>query len=135
MGKDYHIKLNGQLIPVTEEVYRAYQQPKWRDKKRAEVRKNKEISLDAMLENGSQNQITSQQALVDEIVADKLILDELLSALAELTDDERCLITGLYFNNRTVREYADIKGTNHTNIVRQHKRILEKLRNILKINL
>ena len=28
MGKEYHIKLNGELVPVTEEVYRAYQQPK-----------------------------------------------------------------------------------------------------------
>lgn len=132
MGKEYHIKLSGELITVNEEVYRAYQQPLWREKKRAEVRRAKEISLDAMLEDGHS---IEDEALVDEIVADKLLLDELLSALAELTDDERFLINGLYFENQTVREYSNRKGTNHTSIVRQHKRILEKLRNILKINL
>lgn len=134
MGKDYHIKLNGQLIPVTEEVYRAYQQPKWREKKRVEVRKNKEISLDAMLENGSQNQIASQQALVDEIVADKLILDELLLALAELTDDERFLIEQLFYKEKSEREFSQETGVPHPTIHSRKNSILKKLKILLNKN-
>lgn len=131
MGKGYHIKLNGELIPVTEEVYRAYQQPKWREKKRAEVRKNREISLDAMLEDGNPEQADSKQALVDEIVADKLILDELLSALAELTDDERFLIDQLFFKEKSERDVAKEIGIPRTTVEYRKRRILDKLKKII----
>jgi hypothetical protein len=78
--KLYHIKQNGELVPVTEEVYRAYQQPKWREKKQEEVRAIKETSLDVMLESGHEIRLNLGQALVEDTVLDKLLLDELLAA-------------------------------------------------------
>jgi len=100
VSKEYHIKLNGELIPVTEEVYRAYQQPKWREKKRAKVREEKDVSLDAMLEKGNLMLLDLGQAHVDDVVADKLLLDELLSALAELNNDERSLIDEIFYKEK-----------------------------------
>ncbi|MGI6121333.1 MAG: sigma factor-like helix-turn-helix DNA-binding protein [Saccharofermentanales bacterium] len=132
MGKQYHIKLNGELIPVTEEVYRAYQQPKWREKKQAEVRAQKEVSLDAMLETGYSGHLDSRQALVDEIVADKLLLDELLKALAELNEDERFLIDELFYKEKTEREIADSSNISHQAVHKKKNRILAKLEKLLK---
>lgn len=132
MGKKYHIKLNGELIPVTEEVYRAYQQPKWREKKQAEVRAQKEVSLDAMLETGYSGHLDSRQALVDEIVADKLLLDELLKALAELNEDERFLIDELFYKEKTEREIADSSNISHQAVHKKKNRILAKLEKLLK---
>lgn len=132
MGKKYHIKLNGELIPVTEEVYRAYQQPKWREKKQAVVRAQKEVSLDAILETDYSGQLDSRQALVDEIVADKLLLDELLKALAELNEDERFLIAELFYREKTEREIADSSNISHQAVHKKKNRILAKLKELLK---
>lgn len=133
MDKIFHIKLNGELIPVSEEVYRAYQQPKWREKKRAEVRLKKEISLDAMLENGDLMQPDSGQALVDDIVADKLLLDQLLLALAELNSDERSLIDELFYKEKTERQVAEMVNTSHQAVHKKKNRILAKLKNLLDL--
>lgn len=133
MGKEYYIILNGEKIAVTEEVYRAYKQPVWKESKRAKVRADMEYSYDGMLEDGME--IASDDALVEDIVTDKLLLDTLLLALDELSDDERRLIDGLYYKDQTLRDYARQKDTNHTKVIRQHKRVIEKLRDILKKNL
>lgn len=130
MGKEYHIEIDGVKIPVSEEVYYAFKRPAWREHKRAKVRSEKELSVEAFTESGYD--IPSKEPLLDEIVADKLLLDQLLSALAELTDDERALIDSIYFQEKTAREYARKIGTNHTNVNRKHKGILEKLRELLK---
>jgi len=133
VSKERFIRINGKEIPVSEDVYFAYKRPAWAERKRREVRTDKERSLEVFMEDGFD--IPSDQALVDEIVADKLLLDELYAALAELTDDERSLIDALYFKDQTAREYARKTETNHTNINRHHKSIIEKLRSLLKNHL
>jgi hypothetical protein len=87
MSKDRYIWLDGIKVPVTEEVYRAYYRPVWREAKQKEVRDDNEYSIDALEDAGFE--VVADQVLVDEIVADKLLLNELYAALAELTDDER----------------------------------------------
>ena len=38
MKKEYNIKLpDGTIVPVTEEVYRAYKRPQWREAKQKKV--------------------------------------------------------------------------------------------------
>ncbi len=130
MSKDRYVWLDGIKVPVSEEVYRAYYRPEWREAKQKDVRGDNEYSLDALEDIGFE--AVSPDALVDEIVADKLLLDELYVALAELTDDELSLIDGVYFRDQPFREYARQAGTNHTNVIRQHKRVIDKLRDLLK---
>ena len=41
MKKEYYIKLNdGQVVPVTEEVYREYKRPQWREAKQKKSQTN-----------------------------------------------------------------------------------------------
>ena len=124
-----YIDIDGEPIPVTEEVYRAYKRPAWSERKRKETRKKKERSLDKFKDDGYD---IPDDTLVDEIVADKLLLDTLMSALDKLTAEERALIDALYYEEQTMREHARRNNTNHTKIIRQHNRIIEKLRDILK---
>ncbi|MBE3592439.1 MAG: sigma-70 family RNA polymerase sigma factor [Thermoanaerobacter sp.] len=131
MDKEYNIKLNGKLIPVTEEVYYAFKRPAWKERKRRQVRSEKELSLEAFADAGFE--IPSSQALVDEIVEDKLLLDMLFRALSELTEDERFLINELFFNDKSEREVAKEIGRSKTGIHKQKEKILSKLRNLLKI--
>ncbi len=84
MDKEYFIELNGRKIPVSKEVYYAFKRPAWKERKRRQVRAEKELSLEAFADAGFE--IPSGQALVDEIVEDKLLLDMLFKALSELTE-------------------------------------------------
>lgn len=72
MDKEYFIEINGRQIPVSKEVYYAFKRPAWRERKRRQVRAEKELSLEAFADAGFE--IPSGQALVDEIVEDKLLL-------------------------------------------------------------
>ena len=88
MKKEYYIKLSdGQIIPVTEEVYREYKRPQWREAKQKEVRQMREFSLEYMTENGMEHIYSDNQKLVEDIAEDNLMLEMLMKALETLTDD------------------------------------------------
>jgi DNA-directed RNA polymerase specialized sigma24 family protein len=108
MDKEYFIELNGRQIPVSKEVYDAFKRPAWKERKRRQVRAEKELSLEAFADAGFE--IPSSQALVDEIFEDKLLLDMLSKALSELTDDERFLINELFYQEKSERTVARETG-------------------------
>lgn len=129
MDKEYFIELNGRQIPVSKEVYYAFKRPAWKERKRSQVRAEKELSLEAFADAGFE--IPSGEALVDEIVEDKLLLDMLSKALSELTEDERFLINELFFNDKSEREIACEIGVSQPAIHKRRNRILEKLKKLM----
>lgn len=129
MDKKYFIELNGRQIPVSKEVYYAFKRPAWKERKRSQVRAEKELSLEAFADAGFE--IPSGEALVDEIVEDKLLLDMLSKALSELTEEERVLIDELFFNDKSEREIAREIGVSQPAIHKRRNRILEKLKKLM----
>ena len=129
MDKEYFIELNGRQIPVSKEVYSAFKRPAWKERKRSQVRAEKELSLEAFADAGFE--IPSGEALVDEIVEDKLVLDMLSKALSELTEEERVLIDELFFNDKSEREIAREIGVSQPAIHKRRNRILEKLKKLM----
>ena len=129
MAKDRYVWLDGVKVPVTEEVYRAYYRPVWREAKQKEVRDDMEYSLDALEDVGFEAE--SGDKLIDEIVADKLLLDELYAALDELSDDERSLIDALYFDEKSERSFADEIGLSQKAVNKRRHRVLGKLRDLM----
>ncbi|WP_310602976.1 sigma-70 family RNA polymerase sigma factor [Anaerosporobacter sp.] len=115
MNKDYYIWLDGIQVPVTEEMYRTYKRAEWREEKQQAVRSQRESSFEFMSENDFDGQAVADQMLVDDIVADKILLEELYAALAELTEDEQRLINSLYYKERSERDLAK-----DMNVVCQH---------------
>jgi len=128
--KDYIISINGVDISVTEEQYRAIKRPVWAERKRRKVRAEHEWSLEAMMVEGFD--IPDICPLVEIIIENKFVIEMLAVALSELTADERGLINSIYFDECSLREYARLIGSNHTKVIRQHKRILSKLKKYLK---
>ena len=117
-----YIYIDGEKIYVSEEVYRAYKRPIWREQKCRKVRREKEQALDETLGT------PSNAALVDEIVADKLLLELLMEALdTQLTAEERKLVDRLYFDDKSERETAKETGRSKTSVHKQKVRIIEKL--------
>lgn len=130
MAKEYYIRIGDQQVPVTEEVYRAFKRPAWTERKRRKVRADMERSLDVFLDDGFD--IPSDEALVDEIVEDKLLLEMLLAALAELTDDERSLIDALFYQEKSEREISKETGVPHPTIHSRKVSVLQKLKRLLE---
>jgi len=119
----FYIKIDSIPVSVTEEIYCAYKRPVWRERKRREVRAEHELSLD-LISGG----IADPRAMVENAVVDG---DSIATALAALTDEERALVEGLFFNGLTEREYAAATGISQKNVNKKKQRILTKLKNIL----
>jgi len=130
IDKEYFIVIDGEKIPVSEEIYRAFKRPLWAERKRRQVRAEHERSLDMFMDEGLD--IPSEDALVDEIVEDKLMLDMLFAALAELTDDERGLIDALFFEEKSEREVAKETGVPRKTLAYRKNKVLEKLRQLIE---
>jgi len=130
MDKEYRIKVNGKEISVNEEVYYAFKRPAWKERKRRQVREEKELSLEAFADAGFE--IPSGQALVDEIVEDKLLLDMLSKALSELTEDERVLIDELFYNGKSERELSKETCVPRKTLAYRRTKVLEKLRRLIE---
>jgi len=126
MNKDYYILIDGEKVSVSEEVYRAFKRPAWAERKRRQVRADHELSLEAFAEDGFE--LPSGDPLVDEIVADKILLDMLMSALDELAADERRLIDALYFDGKSERDVATEIGVPQTTLNYRKNKILKWLK-------
>lgn len=157
--KQYFIRLDKQYIPVTEEVYKAHYRPVWKTHYHAS--KNGQcgcsdwrrcegdcglcryrtagniLSLDAEYEGEEGSKLTLLDTLEDpganpeEIIADKLMLQELFKVLDELDPDSR-RICELIRQGKTEREIADEFGVRQSTLNYRKKKLMEKLHERLK---
>lgn len=134
MSKQYYIRINGERIPVSEEVYRAYQRPNWREKKQKIVRDVVECSYDAMCESGQETIGGQEQRSVDEIIMEKLMLNALIEAIEALNDNERNLIYALFYKGKSERSYSDETSVPRKTLAYRKKKVFEKLRMLIENN-
>lgn len=133
MPKNRYITLpNGEKAEVTEEIYREYMRPVWREKKRRKRRYETEVSYESLTQNGIENLDWNQYQLTEQIVEDRLMLELLMSALADLTEDERERINEIYFQEKTEREIARRKAVSNGAIHKRKEKILKKLKKYFK---
>ncbi len=156
MKKQYFIEINGEQIPVTEEVYRAYKQPLWAEHKRNERNKRCQIpngkgslkrcekdcsqcpharngsvlSLDCFEEDGYFPEDTTA---VDpqQILEDALLLEALWEAVAELEPDNQQIIR-LFSEGVSEREIAVAVGLSQKGVNKRKTKLFEILREQLK---
>ena len=145
------IDIDGEQVPVTEEVYRAYKRPLWAEHKRKEREKrcrdergnrctgdcskcDKErtgsvLSLSRLVEeNGFEPADTVDIA---EMVADSLLLEELYAALEKLDPNNRRILE-LFSNSKSEREIADDIGLSQKAINKRKSKLFAQLRERLK---
>lgn len=127
MGKQFHIKLkDGNIIPVTEEIYREYKRPEWREKKRMIARNQKEISFDLLQEVGYE--IIGEKPTVEETVIMNIAKLKLREAISSLSETDRFILYELFYQGHSLRYVAQILEINHNAVVKRRDRILKKLR-------
>ena len=148
--KERTIEIDGQQIPVSEEVYLAYKRPAWAEHKRKEREKrcigangnrcnddcskcDKQrtggvLSLDKFSDTGFD---VADSVDLDELVADKLLFEELCAALQELDPENRRIID-LFSIGMSEREIAVDIGLSQKAINKRKVKIFAQLRERLK---
>ena len=100
------------------------------EKQRAFFIKSREDSLERLI--GEDVQFCDEDTNVEEIAIMAVMINKLREGLKLLTKEEHELITALFYEGMTEREYAEIKGVYHNAIHKRKIRILKKLENFLK---
>lgn len=149
-----YIPVDDQQIPVTEEVYRADKRPVWAERKRREREKRcvvsngrgrtkrctadcsqcdkqrtgSVLSLDKFLEDGFE---VADPVDIAELVADKLLYEELYAALEELDPEDRRIME-LFSFDKSEREIAADIGRCQKTINNKKPKLFAQLRKRLQ---
>ncbi len=148
------IEINGQQILVTKEVYQAYKRPTWVERKRKErekrcvisngrggtkrctadcskcdkQRKGSVLSLDKFIDDGFEVPDTVD---LTELIAYKLLLEELYAALHDL-DPENRRIMELFSIGKSEREIAAYIDLSQKAINKRKNKLFSQLRERLQ---
>lgn len=90
---------------------------------------SREDSLERLVESAAQFKDESMD--VEKIVIDAIVIEQLKESLKLLDKEEYELITALFYEGKSEREYAAQCGISRTTLQYRKYRILEKLKNIL----
>lgn len=135
--KEYRIKVQGQLVPVTEEVYLTYYRMKRRELHLEEKDTAHGVfsysAMDTEETNGEDVIPDVASPRVEDMILDKLLSEKLHQCLAQLTTEEQELIHALFFRAISERQYAEVTGIPQKTINDRRHRILAKLKKLMKI--
>lgn len=133
----YMIKIQGDLIEVSEDVYYAYfrmeRQERWQEEKKQE---HDVLSYDALDNDetvGLENVADMVTPSMEEMAMAREMYDRLHHAVEALPKTERELIRAIYFDGQTEKDYAKSTGMSQTGISYRRRKILSKLKVFLDI--
>jgi RNA polymerase sigma factor (sigma-70 family) len=128
--KEFYVTIQGAKVIVKEEVYRAYIQPFWKEKKRRQRQTADGIiplSLDQLVEDNESGFDVTDKSNIEAEVARKLDNEEIHCILAQLPESDRAIIDGLIYDQKTERELAAELGMSQKTVNNHRRRILGKL--------
>lgn len=117
------------MIPVTEEQYKTFMRPLWREDKRQQ-RQGPMASLDKLYEETEYEAADTDFDLEADIMK-KILIDELHKALDELVEIDRTIME-MYSKNHSEAEIGQAIGMSQRGINKRKHKVLLKLNNRLK---
>ena len=134
-GKPYQIKIEKQLIDVTEEVYLTYYRMNRYERFVEEQDVIHEVlyysGFDTEKMNGEDMLYDKDAKSVEEIAVDHYIFWRLTEGIKELDETEQKIVELLFLENMTEREAAESCGLSQPAVHKCKNKILNKLRNHL----
>ena len=124
-------------VEVTEEVYTAYMRTGWNIKDNDDSFFKHQIQFSALLGNIDDAVENFKEFInavedVEEITEKNLTLETLIKVLKELNQDERELISLIFYQNKTEVNCAEKYGISQQFINKKKKRILCKLNKLIR---
>ncbi|HHV75589.1 MAG TPA: sigma-70 family RNA polymerase sigma factor [Thermoanaerobacterium sp.] len=134
--KIYQIKVQGQLVPVSEEVYLTYYRMSRRERHLEEKDRVHGVfsyhALDTAEINGEDVIPDIVSPRVEDLIVDKLIAEKLHRCITQLTEKEQALITALYFQGKTQVELEKETGIKQQTISYRERQIRMKLKKMME---
>lgn len=133
----FYLPVNGEMVTVSEKVYRGFYKEKNHEDYLAKKDKNQNIVSYNALDNEVRTGESIMPDLVTSSLEDQLLANELVAqlhrCLAMLPRAERQLIDAIYFDGKSETEYAAELKMSQPGVSRRRKKILSKLRNLLEV--
>lgn len=134
--KEYRIKVQGQLIPVTEEVYLTYYRMKRRELHLEEKDTKHGVfhysALDTKETTGEDGIPDLTSPRIEDLIMDKLIAENLHQSILQLSQEEQELVHALFFRAISERQLSAETGLHHMTIHDRKIRILGKLKKLME---
>ena len=134
--KEYQIKVQGQLVPVSEEVYLTYYRMNRRERHLEEKDKAHSVfyysALDTEETNGEDAIPDLISPCVEDQVMDKLIAEKLHQCLSQLTIEEQEMIFTLFFQNKSEHQLAAETGIPRMTLHDRKVKILRTLKKLME---
>lgn len=135
-NKEYRIKVQGQLVPVTEEVYLTYYRMKRRELHLEEKDTAHGVfyysALDTEKTNGEDVIPDLASPRVEDVIMDKLLSEKLHQCLSQLAKEEQDLMIALYFQNKSEHQVSRETGIAQKTIHNRKVRILAQLKKLIE---
>lgn len=132
---DKHIKIRGELVAVTEEVYYIYHHMGRQRRTQAEKDGRRRVaSYDALDTNdglGIDLLVDEASPGVEEAVIARIMSEKLHRCLALLPERDRSLLEKIYFEEMSERQVAQIIGIPQKTLHDRKIRALRKLRKMM----
>lgn len=140
---DYHLYINGQVVPVSEEIYRAYKHFERKEEYftydlKAEKFSKKTVSFLPSREDSYERLLEANQQFVIQEVSVQVQVEKLLDAemvkkaLSFLNPEERDLINLLFYQEKTEQEIGILLHISQQAVNKRKQAVLIKLRKFLK---
>ncbi len=134
--KEYRIKVQGQLVPVSEEIYLTYHHMKRRETYLEERDTTNGVfyysALDTEGTNGEDVIPDLVSPRVEDLIMDKLIAEKLHQCLSQLTSKEQELIFLLFFQDKSEHQVAAETGIPRMTIHDRKMKILRTLKKLME---
>ena len=134
----YQIKVQGELVEVNEEIYRAYYQvdrhTRTLDEK--DTRNGKVLYSDLDTEEilGEEMIPDLDAPQVEDVAFENVFKEDLRRCIPLLSYQEQDLLWALYYKGLSERAYAKEIGISQKGVNKRRKKVIERLRAMMKIS-
>ncbi len=134
--KEYRIKVQGQLVPVTEEVYLTYYRMKRREMHLEEKDSAHGVfyysALDTEETNGEDAIPDLTSPHVEDMAVGEVMAQQLHQCIEQLSKEEQALVFALYFQGKTQVELEKETGIKQQTISYRDRQIRLKLKKMME---
>lgn len=134
MNKKYYLFVNGKKVEVSEEIYKVYWQEKNHENYLKQIDKKNHLLLFSSFDKDGhfEANIPDNKFDLNKVIQTQMMIEAVRDAISKLTDEERDIVTRLYFNEENLRTVAEAKKISHPALIKRRNKILKKLKELLK---
>ena len=131
---NYYLYIDGQAVPVSEQIYRVYQHYERKEEYFSYDLKTEKFQKDtaSFLPSREDSYERLLEKDVEQLALEHLEAEQIRFCLAQLNEDEQELIFLLFYQEKTEQEVGNILHISHQAVNKRKRVLLLKLRKIFE---